>query len=58
MAKAENELNLGKDGESADQPQKAKGGMKKIIIIAVALLAVGGGAAGFFLMGGDSADPQ
>jgi flagellar FliL protein len=58
MAKAENELNLGKDGESADQPQKAKGGMKKIIIIAVALLAVGGGAAGFFLMGGDSADPS
>jgi len=58
MAKADNELNLGKDGESENKPQKEKGGMKKIIIIVVALLVVGGGAAGFFLMGGDSSEPS
>lgn len=55
MAKAENDLNLGKEGAEEEAP-KAKGGMKKIIIIVVALLAVGGGAAAFFLMGGDSSE--
>jgi len=55
MAKAENDLNLGKDGEQEEAP-KGKGGMKKIIIIVVALLVVGGGAAAFFLMGGESAE--
>lgn len=57
MAKAEKDLNLGNDDESADtaDQQNEKGGMKKIIIIVVALLVVGGAAA-FFMMGGDSSE--